>query len=199
MKKPTVRLLFLPIALVACASPSSDATAGGDDAAAPGDSTSGGREAASNQEGASDREGGLDAGDAAAVRADGSTEAGSAADGASDVAAAPSCAGLLCEDFEQGQLDPTKWDLQAGAAGTSSIETQTVAHGKYAMQVHGSGSASDFALILTKAAPASLRGSGPAFGRAYLFTDSTIRSVHTELLFAGTEGFPELNYMEVAE
>jgi hypothetical protein len=87
-----------------------------------------------------------------------------------------------------------------GGGGTEMIQPQTVAHGKYAMHVHGTGSQSDFAMILTRSAPPALQGSGPVFGRAYLFTPTLITSQHTELAFAGTTGFPtHLNYMEFAE
>jgi hypothetical protein len=91
-----------------------------------------------------------------------------------------------------------RWDLRTGAGGTQMIQQSTVAHGKYAWQVHGTGPAGDFAMILTKNAPAALRGAGPIFGRVYLFMTENITS-HVELGFAGTEGYPKLNYMEFAE
>jgi hypothetical protein len=116
------------------------------------------------------------------------------------VVASAACTGLLCEDFEpgQGQLDPNKWDLRQGASGTETIQQEVVAHGKYALHVHGTGAKGDFAMILTKSAPRELQGVGPVFGRAYLFTTPN-NSPHVELLFAGTSGYPNLNYMEVAE
>jgi len=116
------------------------------------------------------------------------------------------CAGLFCEDFEQGQINAAKWDLQVGAGGTAIIQQDTVAHGKYAMQVHGLAGPSDYALIVTKNAPAALQG--PNFGRAYFFiTPKPLTSGHTQMVFAGTTGtgsangpgpFPKLRYMEVA-
>jgi len=125
-----------------------------------------------------------------------------AAQDSSDVA----CSGLFCEDFEQGQIDPTKWDLQTGAGGTLDIEEQIVAHGKYAMHVHGLAGPADYALIVTKNAPAAL--SAANFGRAYFFiTPKPLTSGHTQMTFAGTNGtgpaegpgpFPKLRYMEVA-
>jgi hypothetical protein len=134
---------------------------------------------------------------------------GSATDGHEDQAqdTGPSgCAGLFCEDFELGQLDATKWDVQMGAGGTLVIQKQTVAHGKYAMQVHGLAGPTDYALIVTKAAPAALQGAH--FGRAYFFiTPKPLTSGHTQMVFAGTTGtgpangpgpFPKLKYMEVA-
>ena len=95
---------------------------------------------------------------------------GAGASGASSAAGSGACAGLFCEDFEQGQgqLDTTKWDLAMGAGGTEVIQQQTVAHGSHALHVHGTGARGDFAMILTKSAPAALQGTGPVFGRALL-------------------------------
>ena len=134
-----------------------------------------------------------------------------AASGATSAAGSGACPGLFCEDFEQGQgqLDASKWVLQKGAGGTEMIQQQTVAHGKYALQVHGTGARGDFAMILTKSAPATLQGAGPVFGRAFFYT-TTNNSPHVELGFAGTTRDPTVaplittngmnfNYMEFAE
>jgi|HubBroStandDraft_1064217.scaffolds.fasta_scaffold03480_4 hypothetical protein len=120
--------------------------------------------------------------------------------------AASACVGLFCEDFEQGQIDPAKWDTQTGGGGTLDVETQTVAHGQYAMHVHGLAGPADYALIVTIAAPPAL--SAGAYGRAYFFiTPKPLTSGHTQMTFAGTNGtgsadgpgpFPKLRYMEVA-
>ncbi len=118
------------------------------------------------------------------------------------------CAGLLCEDFEKGQIDPSIWDVKTGGGGTLSVQQQTVAHGKFAMQVHAlAGPTQDFAFIVTKSAPAALQGTS-VYGRAYfLITPDPLTSTHTEMIFAGTNGtgpnngaapFPKLRYMEVA-
>ena len=119
------------------------------------------------------------------------------------------CGGLFCEDFEQGQLDPAKWDVQMGGGGMESIQQETVAHGKYALHMHGTGAGGDFALIVTKSAPKALQGSGPIFGRAYLYA-TAVSNAHVELGFAGTTRDPAVapsittrgmnfNYMEFAE
>lgn len=120
--------------------------------------------------------------------------------------AGPSCEGVFCEDFELGQIDLMKWDLVVGAGGTAVVQRQNVAHGKYAMQVHGLAGPSDYALIVTKNAPPALRGTN--FGRAYFFiTPKPLTSGHTQMAFAGMTGtgsangpgpFPKLRYMEVA-
>ncbi len=100
-------------------------------------------------------------------------------------ASSAACAGLFCEDFEQGQLDATKWEIQKGAGGIEAVQEQTIAHGKYALHVQGSGARGDFAMIMTKQAPLALQGAGPVFGRAYLYATTNV-SAHIELGFAGT-------------
>jgi len=120
------------------------------------------------------------------------------------------CAGLFCEDFEQGQgqLDASKWEVQKGGGGIEAVQTQTVAHGMYALHVQGTGARGDFAMIMTKRAPPALQGAGPVFGRAYLYATTSLSS-HIELGFAGatrdaavapliTTGGMNFNYMEFA-
>ncbi len=101
------------------------------------------------------------------------------------------CAGLFCEDFEQGQLDPAKWDTQMGGSGVAMIQQRIVAHGKYALYVHESGAVGHFATILTKNVPMALRSAGPIFGRAYLYTAMNV-GVHIQLAFAGTTRDPNV-------
>ncbi len=135
------------------------------------------------------------------------TTAGDAGDAGDAISEAGSgCSGLFCEDFEQGQIDTTKWDLLTGAGGTLMVQQQTVAHGKYALQVHGVAGPSDYGLIVTKKAPASLQGAH--YGRAYFFiTPKPLTSGHTQMVFAGMNGtgaangpgpLPKLRYLEVA-
>ncbi|HEY2899699.1 MAG TPA: hypothetical protein VGL59_03910 [Polyangia bacterium] len=119
------------------------------------------------------------------------------------------CAGVFCEDFEQGQLDPAIWDVQTGSGGVETIEQDTVAHGKYALHMHGTGAGGDFALIVSKNMPKALQGAGPIFGRAYLYA-TAVSGAHVELGFAGTTHDPAVaasvttkgmnfNYMEFAD
>jgi hypothetical protein len=114
---------------------------------------------------------------------DRSTDSAFGGDGGSNDGGA--CPGLFCEDFEQGQLDPAKWEVVVGAGGTQMIDRQIVAHGTYAFHVHGSGARGDFATILTRNAPLALRGAGPVFGRAYLYAATSVPA-HIQLGFAGT-------------
>jgi hypothetical protein len=66
------------------------------------------------------------------------------------------------------------------------VQTQIVAHGKYAWQVHGTGAGGGFATILTKSIPMALQGSGPIYGRAYLYATANY-GAHISLGSAGTD------------
>ncbi|MDB4982708.1 MAG: secreted hydrolase, partial [Myxococcales bacterium] len=125
--------------------------------------------------------------------------AGSTRDGGGDlVAGAPSCGGVFCEDFELGQIDPAKWSAPAMGGATMTVQTKTVAHGKYAVQFHGAASpaSSDYVYIITKNAPAALRKH--SFGRAYLYLSPQRNDIDMGLVFAGTAGFPKPTYMSIA-
>ena len=87
------------------------------------------------------------------------------------------------------------------------MQTALVAHGKYALQVHGLASKTDdYALIVSKSAPAALNGTH--FGRAnFYITPKPLTSGHTQMVFAGKNGtgaangpgpFQKLRYMEVS-
>jgi hypothetical protein len=116
------------------------------------------------------------------------------------------CAGLLCENFESGGVDPTRWTTMA-SGGTLEVQQQQVAHGLYAAHLHGlAGPSDDWALLVPKSVPAALRGS-TTFGRVYFFvTSDASASVHIQLAFAGRNGaggasgpapFPMLRSLEV--
>ncbi len=131
--------------------------------------------------------GGASGGVSGAAESGGSAGAALGVSGQGGASSNAACTGVFCEDFEQGggQLDSTKWEVQKGAGGIESIQEQTVAHGKYALHVQGSGARGDFAMIMTKQAPPALQGAGPVFGRAYLYATTNV-SAHIELGFAGT-------------
>ena len=137
------------------------------------------------------------------------TGSGGAPDAANDAPAdsgTPGCAGLLCEDFESGKIDPGKWDTVMSGS-TVTVQQQVVAHGKYAMHVHGASGASDWAQLVAKNVPPELKGT-TTFGRVYFYiTPKPLTSGHTEMIFAGNTGtgaangpapFPKLRYMEVS-
>lgn len=124
-------------------------------------------------------------------------DAGDALASAPVEAQAGGCAGLFCEDFEQGALDPLVWSARFNGRQTAGVvQTATVAHGKYAMRFHAVNSDRAYSFIITKSAPAGLRGHH--FGRAYFYVTPMPPAMHTEFLFSGTSGFPMLKYLEVA-
>jgi hypothetical protein len=166
-------------------------------AAGGGGASGGGAADAGTAGGAAAGVGGADAGasDAAAGPADAVPEV-----------AAPGCAGLLCEDFEGGEIDATKWSVVMGGGGTMMVQQQTVAHGNYALQVHGQSGPTDWAQLVAKDVPAALKGTA-TWGRVNFFITAPVTSGHTEMVFAGNTGagaangpdpFPKLRYMEVA-
>jgi hypothetical protein len=110
------------------------------------------------------------------------------------------CPGLFCEDFEQGQLDPSKWDIPPPTLGAEAptVQQKNVAHGRYAVQFHAvaSPAAKDFAYILTKSLPSALQTHN--FGRAYFFISPRPQSADMGLVFGGTLGFPKPTYLSIA-
>jgi hypothetical protein len=136
-------------------------------------------------------------------------DSGGALDAANDApreSGTPDCAGLICEDFESGKIDPGKWDTVISGS-TLAVQQQVVAHGKYAMQVHGAAGPSDWAQLVAKNVPPALKGT-TTFGRVYFYiTPKPLTSGHTEMIFAGNTGtgtangpapFSKLRYMEVS-
>jgi hypothetical protein len=201
--------LFLAGSLVACDSAGSTSWSQG--AVGDGGSESGSPDATAVSDSAGGGPTVTDSGsvfDAGGGGGEGSTDAGVGQESGPG-AEGGACSGLFCEDFEDGQVDPTKWDLLMGQGGTAMVQQQTVAHGKYAWYVHGTGARGDFASILTKNAPAALQGAGPVFGRAYVYATANY-GAHIQLGFAGTTRDPTVapsimptginfNYMEFAE
>jgi hypothetical protein len=117
------------------------------------------------------------------------------------------CAGLVCEDFESGRIDATKWDL-VSSGGTVTVQQQRVAHGKYAAQFHATaGPSDDWVLLLVKNVPAALKGA-TTYGRMYVYAAPEMTSsIHVQLAFAGRDGtgtavgpapFTKLRYLEAA-
>ena len=130
----------------------------------------------------------------------GSSATGGGAGGAS------SCPGLICEDFETGSIDPGKWDTSS-SGGTLAVQTQQVAHGKYALHVQGLGSGSDdWATLFAKNVPAALK-TASTFGRASMYFSAGVSaSLHIQFPFAGSNGtgsgsgpapLTKLRYLEV--
>src|SRR6266545_4803041 len=168
--------LALAFVLVGCMqSPTANVPAGaggrGGTGAAPntgGAGAPGAAGAGGTQAGTAGQAGGGTGGGQAGIggRAGGGTGGGLGPDGGAG--GASSCPGLLCEDFESGSIDPAKWDTST-KGGTLAVQTQQVAHGKYALHLQGLGSGSDdWATLFAKAVPAALK-SATTFGRASMY------------------------------
>lgn len=119
---------------------------------------------------------------------------------------ASACPGLICEDFETGSIDPAKWDTST-KGGTAAVQTQEVAHGKYALHLQALASGSDdWATLFAKNVPAALK-TATTFGRASMyFSDGASASLHIQFPFAGSTGtgsgsgpapLEKLRYLEV--
>ena len=147
--------------------------------------------------------GGTQAGTAG--QAGGGTGGGSSATGGG-AGGASSCPGLICEDFETGSIDPAKWDTSS-KGGTVAVQTQQVAHGKYALHLQALASGSDdWATLFAKNVPAALKAA-TTFGRASMyFSAGASASLHIQFPFAGSNGtgsgsgpapLAQLRYLEV--
>jgi len=114
-------------------------------------------------------------------------------------ASSAACAGLFCEDFEKGVIDPATWQVQVnGGQSAPNLVTQPglVAHGKYAAHFHANPNVVSYDFMITKNPPAAL--AGHHFGRAYFMITPMPPANHTEYVYAGTTGFPEYKYLEIA-
>jgi hypothetical protein len=120
-------------------------------------------------------------------------------DALGDAGPTSGCEGLFCEDFEKGIIDPGIWDVKVnGGQSMPDLVTQVglVAHGKYAAHFHANPNTVSYDFMITRNPPAALKGHH--FGRAYFMITPMPPTNHTEYIFAGTTGFPELKYLEVA-
>ena len=129
----------------------------------------------------------------------GSPDGAAVADAGTDAGPTTGCVGLFCEDFEKGIIDPAIWDVKLNAGQpTPAVVTQAgmVAHGRYAAHFHANPNVVSYDFIITKNPPAAL--SGHHFGRAYFMITPMPPANHTEYIYAGTTGFPQYKYLEVA-
>ncbi len=117
-------------------------------------------------------------------------------DDASEADAATSCAGLFCEDFETGTLDPNIWSVEAGGGQTVTIEHEIVAHGKHSVHFHIPPDVGTYGFILTKGAPAPLRAH--YFGRASFYVTPRLPAGNEQLVIAGNGTFPDFDHFFVA-
>jgi hypothetical protein len=179
---------------------------GGAGGASAGTGAGGGRAGQGGDGGSSDPSAGTSGTQSGtAGQAGGGTGGGSSStDGGA--AGASACPGLICEDFESGSIDPAKWEASS-KGGTLAVQTQQVAHGRYALHLQGLGSGSDdWATLFAKNVPAALK-SATTFGRASMyFSAGVTASLHIQFPFAGSNGtgsgsgpapLTKLRYLEV--
>ncbi|MEO8900665.1 MAG: hypothetical protein ABI488_03415 [Polyangiaceae bacterium] len=150
--------------------------------------------------------GGGDAAGSGGMKEGTAGQAGGSGSSGGGAGGAASCPGLLCEDFESGSIDPAKWDTSS-KGGTLAVQTQQVAHGKYALHLQGLGSGSDdWATLMAKSAPMALNAA-TTFGRASMYFSAAVSaSLHIQFPFAGSNGtgsgtgpapVTKLRYLEV--
>jgi hypothetical protein len=105
---------------------------------------------------------------------------------------------LFTEDFESGKLNSAVWSaLHVGGDATIKVQSDRVAHGKYALQIHypagtvGSKTWNFAGIPL----PAALHDH--FYGRAYVYLSGVPMSAHNVLMLAGSTGFPISNFLEI--
>jgi|GEM_PF-2899182 len=104
---------------------------------------------------------------------------------------------LFSEDFESGKLDSLVWSSNITGANQIQVESNQVAHGKYALMVQcPAPSQRRWAFISMKNLPVALRSH--YFGRVYMLISPSPPARHTILIMGGTGGFPRNTFEEVA-
>jgi hypothetical protein len=104
---------------------------------------------------------------------------------------------LLSEDFESGRLDPAVWSQEVTGANVITVQSDKVAHGKFALKVScPAPSNKTWAFIAASHLPAALKQH--QYGRAYVLVTPRPPARHIILLMSGTPGFPKNKFEEVA-
>lgn len=105
---------------------------------------------------------------------------------------------MISDDFESGDYKKDVWtQIRVQGAATIKVQSDKVAHGKYALQAHypaGSSSRSTWAMLGTML-PVSLHDR--MFGRAYIYISGINTMQHNVLMLAGSSGFPTANFLEI--
>jgi len=104
---------------------------------------------------------------------------------------------LFSEDFESGAIDKNVWAQDVTGDSVLTVQSDRVAHGKYALLVRVPTPAQrTHAYLMAKNLPEALRHH--LFGRAYVYITPGVPDRHTIFLTVGTTGFPKYRYEEVA-
>lgn len=104
---------------------------------------------------------------------------------------------LFSEDFESGTIDKNLWTQEITGDAILTVQSDKVAHGKYALLVRCPTPAMrTHAFLIAHDLPESLRHHH--FGRAYVYITPTTPDRHTVFITAGTSGSPKSKFFEVA-
>ena len=109
----------------------------------------------------------------------------------------PASKPLFSEDFESGTIDKNVWTQDATGDAILTVQSDKVAHGKYALLVRCPAPAQrTHAFLEAKNLPEPLQHHH--FGRAYVYITPVVPDRHTVFITAGTAGFPHSRFFEVA-
>ena len=101
------------------------------------------------------------------------------------------------EDFESGAINPAVWTSSITGNNRVEVQREKVAHGNFALRVScPEPSNKTWAFIMAQHLPDSLRKHH--YGRAYLLVTPKPPARHTILIMAGSSGFPQNKFQEVA-
>jgi len=103
---------------------------------------------------------------------------------------------IFSEDFESGSLNDKVWTQHVNKPDATTIKVQqdSVAHGKYALQVHTPKGTSGAYAMVGVAVPESLRDH--FYGRAYVSIHG-IPAGHSVLMLAGSLGYQLSDFLEI--
>ncbi len=104
---------------------------------------------------------------------------------------------LFSEDFESGTIDKNVWTEDVTGDAIVTVESDKVAHGKYALLVRSPAPAQrTHAWLRAANLPGALQHHH--FGRAYVYIAPVVPDRHTVFITAGTAGGAKSKYFEVA-
>jgi len=104
---------------------------------------------------------------------------------------------LFSEDFESGAIDKNLWTQDLTGDAILTVQSDKVAHGKFALLVRCPAPAMrTHAFLIARNLPEPLRHHH--FGRAYVYITPVTPDRHTVFLTAGASGFPHSRFFEIA-
>lgn len=102
---------------------------------------------------------------------------------------------LFTEDFESGDINKDVWDVRVMGTATVKVQQAEAARGKFALQVHYPAGRGNYAFIVAKHLPDSLKEH--FFGRAYVKFPVAPPNAHDVFITAGSAGWPVSNFLEI--